>query len=136
MGLEHAFEHITHVMVQGDTTSALTVALAAFHREIPVIHIEAGLRTYDMKNPYPEEFNRQAISRMASIHFCPTETSKANLLRENTQGDIFVVGNTVLDNLLEIKTSYTDVVLVTLHRRENHAIMDKWFRAISRIAKT
>ena len=129
-------EQFTHVMVQGDTTSAFAVALAAFHRKVPVIHLEAGLRTYDNNNPYPEEFNRQAISRLASIHLCPTEDDANNLKRENTQGEIHVVGNTVLDNLRDLKVSYSDKILITMHRRENHDKIDKWFSVFNNIAKT
>jgi len=126
---------ITHVMVQGDTTSAFAVGLAAFHRKIPVIHLEAGLRTYDNDNPYPEEFNRQALSRLASIHLCPTKMDALNLRSESTCGAVYVVGNTVLDHLTDIKTSYNDKVLVTMHRRENHEIMDKWFDSLEGLAE-
>ena len=80
--LEEIFEGVTSVLVQGDTTSAFSIALAAFHRRIKVIHLEAGLRTYDKNQPYPEEFNRQAISRIADVHLCPTELSKIFLSNE------------------------------------------------------
>jgi UDP-N-acetylglucosamine 2-epimerase (non-hydrolysing) len=73
------WKNITHVLVQGDTTSVLAVALAAFHRKIKVIHLEAGLRTYDNENPYPEEQNRRLVSQITDIHLCPTELSRANL---------------------------------------------------------
>jgi UDP-N-acetylglucosamine 2-epimerase (non-hydrolysing) len=131
---DNIFDGISHVMVQGDTTSSFAVALAAFHRKLPVIHIEAGLRTYDMDHPYPEEFNRQAISRIASVHFCPTKESAKNLFRENTSGKIFVTGNTILDNLVGVVPRYDDVVLVTMHRRENHAKMQEWFGVIDELA--
>tara|TARA_B100001564_G_scaffold270653_1_gene232272 strand:+ start:11362 stop:12357 length:996 start_codon:yes stop_codon:yes gene_type:complete len=132
---EEMWKDITSVMVQGDTTSAFSVALAAFHRKIKVIHLEAGLRTYDKSQPYPEEFNRQAISRIADIHLCPTETSKTFLTKENTQGRIEVVGNTVLDNILDVETSYTNKVVVTMHRRENHENLDKWFTQLDNLAR-
>jgi len=134
MNQSHVFENITSVMVQGDTTSALGVALAAFHRQIPVLHLEAGLRTYDLAHPYPEEFNRQAISRIAAFNFCPTARSYAHVEQEKTPGKSFVVGNTVLDNLVHLEPSYNDNVIVTMHRRENHHWMDQWFRAIEALA--
>jgi len=123
------------VMVQGDTTSAFAVALAAFHRQIPVIHLEAGLRTFDKHNPYPEEFNRTAISALAAVHLCPTETSAENLIRSNPNDRIHVVGNTVLDHLVGISPTLGDFVFVTMHRRENHPTMAEWFKAINKLAK-
>jgi len=135
MNQEHIFEDITAVLVQGDTTSAFSVALAAFHRKIKVIHLEAGLRTYDKYQPYPEEFNRQAISRIADLHLCPTETSKNFLIKESTQGRIEIVGNTVLDNLRTINPTYSNKVIVTMHRRENQYNMHEWFKEINQIAK-
>jgi len=134
MNQDKVFEDIESVIVQGDTTSAFAVALAAFHRNIRIVHLEAGLRTWDLRNPYPEEFNRQAISRMSNIHLCPTELSAKNLNSENIYNCVHVVGNTVLDNIREVVPEYTNVVLVTMHRRENHNIMDKWFTAINRVA--
>ena len=130
----HVFEGIDSVMVQGDTTSAFAIALAAFHRNIKVIHLEAGLRTYDLNHPYPEEFNRQAISRIADINLCPTEISYANLLDEKVSGKAFVVGNTVLDNLVGVDVSYSNNIIVTMHRRENHYWIDQWFGVIDNIA--
>ncbi len=89
-------------MVQGDTTSAFAVALGAFHRGIPVIHLEAGLRTFDKFNPYPEEFNRCSISSMADIHLCPTISSAHNVMRHNNSTeDANLVDKTYLDNLVE-----------------------------------
>lgn len=123
------------VMVQGDTTSAFAVALAAFHRGIPVIHLEAGLRTFDKHNPYPEEFNRTAISALTEVHLCPTETSAENVARSSpNEKHIHVVGNTVLDHLVGVKPSLGDFVLVTMHRRENHHNMREWFEAINDLA--
>jgi UDP-N-acetylglucosamine 2-epimerase (non-hydrolysing) len=135
MNQEFIFEGITSVLVQGDTTSAFSIALAAFHRKIKVIHLEAGLRTYDKNQPFPEEFNRQAISRIADVHLCPTETSKKFLESETTQGRIDVVGNTVLDNLVKLKPKYTNKIVVTMHRRENHYNMGEWFAEINKIAQ-
>jgi len=135
MNLEEIFEGVTSVLVQGDTTSAFSIALASFHRRIKVIHLEAGLRTYDKNQPYPEEFNRQAISRIADVHLCPTDLSKIFLSNENTQGRVEVVGNTVLDNLRDVETEYTNKVVVTMHRRENHHNMNEWFKVIDKIAE-
>lgn len=133
--------NITHVLVQGDTTSALAIALSAFHHGFKVIHLEAGLRTYDKENPYPEEINRRIISQIADIHFCPTEQNAQNLYNEHiTSKHIYVVGNTAIDNLVSWKKnvdiySNSNLVLITLHRRENHHWMDEWFIEINKIAK-
>lgn len=131
------FNEITHVLVQGDTSSALGYALQAFHRKIKLIHLEAGLRTYDSENPYPEETNRRLISQLADIHLCPTDNAYTNLTDEMITGEKYVVGNTILDGLVKYKKDceYTDQVLVTLHRRENHNDMWKWFNEIQYIAK-
>jgi UDP-N-acetylglucosamine 2-epimerase (non-hydrolysing) len=131
-------EDISHVLVQGDTTSAFAVALSAFHHGIKVIHLEGGLRTYDKKNPYPEEINRRMISLVTDIHLCPTKNNFKNLVDEKIYGDdIFQVGNTVLDNLLPYKNrcEYTNKILITMHRRENHHWLDEWFKAIDKLAK-
>lgn len=129
-------DNITHVIVQGDTTSALAVALSAFHHGVKVIHLEAGLRTYDKENPYPEEINRRLISQIADIHLCPTMQSLINLRSEEVQGKACVVGNTIIDNLIQYKDKceYTNKILVTLHRRENHYWIDKWFNEINNLA--
>ncbi len=128
--------NFTHVIVQGDTTSAMAVALSAFHHGIKVIHLEAGLRTYDRNNPYPEEINRRIISQIADIHLCPTELAKQNLLNERIDDNIYVVGNTVIDNLLQYKDKckYSNKILVTLHRRENHYLMKEWFIELEKLA--
>lgn len=115
------------VLVHGDTTTAFTAALAAFYARIPVGHVEAGLRTYDMDSPFPEEFNRQAIGRMATLHFAPTAKARDNLLNEGVPAEqIYVTGNTSIDALLWAKSRVgspeaadTKKVLVTAHRREN-----------------
>lgn len=131
------FEGVTHILVQGDTTSVAGLALNALNRKIKVIHLEAGLRTYDYENPFPEENNRRIVSTIASIHLCPTELNKENLLKEELIGDIHVVGNTVLDNLLQYKDQceYTNKILVTMHRRENHEHLPYWFNAINDLAR-
>jgi len=132
------FEGIEYILVQGDTTSVVALALAAFNRKIKVIHLEAGLRTYDKNNPYPEETNRRIVSSIADIHFCPTRLSYDNLIAEKVEGKKYIVGNTSLDNLIQYKSEceYGNTILVTLHRRENHDNMAKWFTEINEIAKT
>ena len=126
------------VMVQGDTTTVLCGALAAFYHHIPVAHVEAGLRTWNLESPWPEEANRVLTTRLAKWHFCPTENNKANLLKEGVpEKDIYVTGNTVIDALLmakdmvakkppridglpdELMQSSERMVLITGHRREN-----------------
>jgi len=128
------------VIVQGDTTTALAAALAAHHRNVPVAHVEAGLRTYDLQRPFPEEGNRQIIARVASLHLAPTSTSRDALLREGVPADrIEVTGNTVIDAAREMAEMLPEdgappvgsplellrfcgernVVLVTGHRRES-----------------
>jgi UDP-N-acetylglucosamine 2-epimerase (non-hydrolysing) len=129
--------HPTYVMVQGDTTSAMAVALSAFHHGIKVIHLEAGLRTYDRDNPYPEEINRKIISQIADIHLCPTKQAQKNLINEKIYAESYVAGNTVIDNLLPYKNrcEYTNKILVTMHRRENHHWLDQWFIEINKLAE-
>lgn len=126
------------VMVQGDTTTVLAGALAAFYHHIPIAHVEAGLRTWNMESPWPEEANRVLTTRLAKWHFCPTVNNKANLLKEGVpERDIYVTGNTVIDALLIAKNmlgktppkidgvpdGFMNVgermVLITGHRREN-----------------
>lgn len=136
MNQDYIFEDIGAVLVQGDTTSVFAIALAAFHRKIKVIHLEAGLRTYDKNNPYPEEFNRQAVSRIADIHLCPTSAAAFNLSQESVGGSVHIVGNTVLDNLTHLTPTKDNTVVITMHRRENHEKMGHWFKALDHIAKT
>jgi len=126
------------VLVQGDTASAFACALASFHHKKKIYYLEAGLRTYDLNHPYPEEGYRQMIARISDVNLCPTMVSKQNLINEKTKGECFVVGNTVLDNLLPYKEKceYTNKILITLHRRENHHWMDQWFKIIDQLAKT
>ena len=132
------------VLAQGDTTTVMTVALACFYHRIPFGHVEAGLRTWDMQNPFPEEANRVVAGRLARWHFAPTESSRQNLLREGVRDtDIIVTGNTVIDALLmtAAKEPKLDIaldgdkrlVLVTSHRRENFG---EPFRKICQALKT
>jgi UDP-N-acetylglucosamine 2-epimerase (non-hydrolysing) len=131
----YIFENIEYVLVQGDTTTALAIAISAFHHNKKIIHLEAGLRTNNIKDPFPEEANRQLISRLAQIHLCPTESNKQNLLNEGIEEtNIFVVGNTGLDNIDTSNCIYDNKVLITLHRRNNLPIMDKWFMTLEKIA--
>lgn len=123
------------VMVQGDTASAFACALAAFNRKLKIYYLEAGLRTYNLDHPYPEEAYRQMISRISDVNFAPTERASDNLEDEKIWGIDYVVGNTVLDNLVKYgEGTYGNKVLVTLHRRENHENMDDWFRAVNELA--
>lgn len=134
------------VLVQGDTSTTFVTSLACFYMKIPVGHVEAGLRTYNIYSPYPEEFNRQAVGIIAKYNFTPTEVSKNNLIREGKNpSTIFVTGNTVIDALkTTIKKDYTHellqwakdsrIILLTAHRRENLGEpMVEMFKAIKRI---
>lgn len=125
------------VLVQGDTASAFACAVAAFNRQKKIYYLEAGLRSYNLEHPYPEEGYRQMIARISDVNLCPTELSRDNLISEKVNGICHVVGNTVLDNLLDYKNKceYTNKVLVTLHRRENHHWMDEWFTELNNVAK-
>lgn len=124
------------VLVQGDTASAFACAVAAFNRQLKIYYLEAGLRSGDLKHPYPEEGYRQMISRIADVNFAPTNLSEKNLKSERVHGKIYVVGNSVLDNLVKYGEPKTDrKILITLHRRENHHLMDKWFEAVNELAK-
>lgn len=134
------------VLVHGDTSTTFVTALACYYLQIPVGHVEAGLRTYDIYSPYPEEFNRQAVGIIAKYHFAPTEMSKNNLLREGKkEEDIYVTGNTAIDALkTTVRKDYTHpelvwasdskLIMLTAHRRENLGEpMHHMFRAIKRI---
>lgn len=129
-------DEFSSILVQGDTASAFACALAAYHRRLKIYYLEAGLRSYDLENPYPEEGYRQMISRIADVNLCPTSLSAENLKTEKVKGDVFIVGNTVLDNLTgHDQIEYGNTVLVTMHRRENHKLMDEWFTEINNIAE-
>ena len=125
------------VLVQGDTASAFACAVAAFNRQKKIYYLEAGLRSYNLEHPYPEEGYRQMIARISDVNLCPTDLSRDNLISEKVNGICHVVGNTVLDNLLDYKKQceYSNKVLVTLHRRENHHWMNEWFTELNNIAK-
>lgn len=132
-GLEQCYSQIKPelILVQGDTTTAFAAALAAFYQKIPVGHVEAGLRTDNIFNPYPEEANRRLISQIAQLHFAPTFKAVENLERSDVSGKIYHTGNTVIDALLQVAQSKPEchipnlnwdsyrVLLATVHRREN-----------------
>ena len=138
------------VLVHGDTSTTFAGALSAFYHQIPVGHVEAGLRTYDKWSPFPEEMNRKMVGAIADLHFCPTVTNRDNLARENITKGVFLTGNTVIDALqTTVKRDYTfqeevlnhldyqnrRVILVTCHRRENYGQpMTNIMTALRRIA--
>lgn len=137
------------VLVHGDTSTAFAAALACYYRQIPVGHVEAGLRTYDISAPYPEEFNRQAVSIISSYNFVPTGLARDNLLREGKkQETIYVTGNTAIDALkTTVRKDYNNslldwasdsrLIIITAHRRENLGIpMRHMFRAIREVMET
>ena len=134
------------VLVHGDTSTTFAAALACFYLQIPVGHVEAGLRTYNLYSPFPEEFNRQGVSIIAKFNFSPTEQAKQNLLREGKKGEtIYVTGNTAIDALrTTVRNDYNHelikwigdsrLILITAHRRENLGEpMHHMFRAIRRV---
>lgn len=134
------------VLVHGDTSTTFVTALACFYLQIPVGHVEAGLRTYNIYSPYPEEFNRQAVGILSSYNFAPTERSRDNLLREGKDpASVYVTGNTAIDALkTTVRESYTHpelewaadsrLIMITAHRRENLGEpMKNMFRAIRRV---
>lgn len=129
------------VIVQGDTTTAFATALSAYYHQIPVVHVEAGLRTYDPMHPFPEELNRQMIARLATIHAAPTKIARTHLLREGIlKNRIVLAGNTVVDTLFLVQNELSDSartrhVLITVHRRENQgSALREIFSAIKRLA--
>ena len=134
------------VLVHGDTSTTFATALACFYMQIPVGHVEAGLRTYNIHSPYPEEFNRQAVSIISRFNFAPTELSRENLLKEGKDAEtIYVTGNTAIDALkTTVRADYTHpelewagdsrLIMITAHRRENLGEpMKNMFRAIRRV---
>ena len=134
------------VLVHGDTTTTFVTSLCAFYMQIPVGHVEAGLRTYNIYSPYPEEFNRQATGIIAKYHFAPTEKAKQNLLNEGkNESQIYVTGNTAIDALkTTVKANYNNpildwvgenrLIILTAHRRENLGKpLEQMFTAIKRI---
>ena len=134
------------VLVHGDTSTTFATALACFYKQIAIGHVEAGLRTYNIYSPYPEEFNRQAVSIISKYNFAPTELSKANLVREGKdESSIYITGNTAIDALkTTVREDYTHpelewakgsrLIMITAHRRENLGEpMHNMFRAIRRV---
>ena len=134
------------VLVHGDTSTTFVTALACFYKQISIGHVEAGLRTYNIYSPYPEEFNRQAVSIISKYNFAPTELSKANLVKEGKdESTIYITGNTAIDALkTTVRDDYTHpelewandsrLIMITAHRRENLGEpMHNMFRAIRRV---
>ncbi len=137
LGLEGVLNEVRPdiVLVHGDTTTTFSAALAAFYNHVKIGHVEAGLRSFDLQSPYPEEANRRLVGVMADINFSPTENNAENLRRENNQAPIFITGNTAIDALkLTVKPDYVfenealrgldfagkKVIAITAHRRENY----------------
>ena len=152
LGMEWVLEEAKPdlVLVHGDTSTTFAGALAAFYRQIPVGHVEAGLRTWDKYSPFPEEMNRKLVGDIADLHFCPTPANRENLAREGITDGVFVTGNTVIDALkTTVRTDYSfstqalngldytgkRIILVTCHRRENYGQpMANIMTALRRIA--
>jgi len=134
--MEKIPEH-DYYIVQGDTATAYAIGLYVFNGKRKLIHIEAGLRSYDLEHPYPEEFYRYSLSKIANIHFCPTENNKDNLLKEGIAENIYVVGNTVIDLVksYNFTKSYQNIVPITLHRRENWGQIKEYLENIDIVAK-
>ncbi|MEG0321221.1 MAG: UDP-N-acetylglucosamine 2-epimerase (non-hydrolyzing), partial [Oscillospiraceae bacterium] len=153
LGLEGVFEQAKPdlVLVHGDTSTTFAGALAAFYHQIPVGHVEAGLRTWDKYSPFPEEMNRNLVSKIAELHFCPTAANRDNLTREDITQGVSITGNTVIDALKttvvkdyhftteilnELDYDGKKVILVTCHRRENYGEpMVQIMRALRRLAE-
>lgn len=137
LGMDEAIDALKPdmILVHGDTSTTFAGALSAFYHQVPVGHVEAGLRTYDKYSPFPEEMNRKLVSAIADLYFCPTENNRQNLLREGIEKELFVTGNTVIDALeTTVRKEYRfssdelnalpfdrkKILLVTCHRRENY----------------
>ena len=136
-GMDGAIERLKPdmILVHGDTSTTFAGALSAFYHQVPVGHVEAGLRTYDKYSPFPEEMNRRLVTAIADLYFCPTKNNRDNLLKEGIEKGIFITGNTVIDALrTTVRSDYVfatqklneldyenrKVILVTCHRRENY----------------
>ena len=145
-------EKFDGVVVQGDTSTTLFGGLSAFYLGIPIFHVEAGLRTGDLHNPFPEEMNRRALSQFANLHFAPTESARRNLLNENIpEKNVFVTGNTIVDSMNQIISKidseginafkqvggkkYSKNILITVHRRENHRQLRELVKSIESFAR-
>lgn len=137
LGMDGAIEQLKPdmILVHGDTSTTFAGALSAFYHQVPVGHVEAGLRTYDKYSPFPEEMNRKMVTAIADLYFCPTKNNRDNLLREGIEKGIFITGNTVIDALkTTVRSDYVfatqelneldyenrKIILVTCHRRENY----------------
>ena len=154
LGMEQVLEEAKPdlVLVHGDTSTTFAGALAAFYHQIPVGHVEAGLRTYDKWSPFPEEMNRKMVGSIADLHFCPTTANRDNLAKENITKGVFLTGNTVIDALQttvvkdftfseeilnQLDYENKKVILVTCHRRENYGQpMTNIMTALRRVADT
>jgi UDP-N-acetylglucosamine 2-epimerase (non-hydrolysing) len=155
LGLDRLFQEIQPqlTIVQGDTTTAFAAALASFYHQIPIGHVEAGLRTDQLFDPYPEEANRRLISQIAQLHFAPTNLAVANLQKSAVTGEIHQTGNTVIDALLTVADRQPECpipgldwgkyrpILATVHRRENwgepiHSIADSFLRILEQFPDT
>ena len=138
------------VLVHGDTTTTFAGALAAFYAQIPVGHVEAGLRTYDKWSPFPEEMNRSMVGRIAELHFAPTSSNADNLKQESVSGEVYITGNTVIDamaytvrgnqfeseELSAMDLDHKQIITLTCHRRENYGKpMEQIFSAVRRLAQ-
>ena len=153
LGLEKVLREVKPdiVLVHGDTTTTFAAALAAFYNHVAIGHVEAGLRSFDLQSPYPEEANRRLVGVIADVHFSPTVNNAENLRRENIQAPIFITGNTAIDALkLTVKDDYTfesealrtldfnarKVIAITAHRRENYGQpMENIMAAFAHLAK-
>lgn len=153
LGLEQVFRQVRPdiVLVHGDTTTTFAAALAAFYNHIPIGHVEAGLRSFDLQSPYPEEANRRLVGVMADVHFSPTVNNAENLRRERIEAPVFITGNTAIDALkLTVRGNYAfeepdlqgldfsarKVIAITAHRRENYGVpMENIMSALARLAK-
>ena len=154
VGMDEAIDALKPdmILVHGDTSTTFAGALSAFYHQVPVGHVEAGLRTYDKYSPYPEEMNRKLVTAIADLYFCPTENNRENLRREGITENVFVTGNTVIDALrTTVRENFVfatealnrlpyeskKVVLVTCHRRENYGQpMEDVMSALAHIART
>ena len=153
-GMDEAIEKLKPdmILVHGDTSTTFAGALSAFYHQVPVGHVEAGLRTYDKYSPYPEEMNRKLVTAIADLYFCPTENNRENLRKEAVTEGVFVTGNTVIDALkTTVREDYVfeteelnalpydskKIILVTCHRRENYGQpMEHIMSALAHIART
>ena len=135
--VEPTLKKCSSIIVQGDTATVFFTAIAAFHLKLPIYHLEAGLRTYDLNNPYPEEAYRSMLSRIATYHLCPDSEAMTALSRENVTKEVHVVGNTILDLVrsYNFTPQIGSTVLITVHRRENWDSMPLIIKNIVELAK-